>query len=270
MDTMNDTNTNPHKKHFFKFLKILVIMLTIFVAVETLNALKQNQYIGRGTPAVNVITVSGKGEVLAQPDTADFTFTISQDGKTAQEAQDAATAKSNAALDAVKTAGVADKDVKTLSYDLSPKYEYNTIVCVAYPCPQGKSTIVGYTVTQTVEVKVRKIDDASALLTQITSAGASDISGISFVVDDPDALTAQAKALAINDAKAKAQTLAKQLGVSLARIVSFSDDADGPIYYAKAYATDASAGGVASAPTPELPTGQNSITSNVTVTYEIQ
>ena len=267
---------DSQKRNFFKYGKILVIILIAFIAAETVNALKENSYIGRGTPAVNVITVSGKGEIMAKPDIADFTFTISQDGKTAEQAQNAATLKSNAALAAVKAAGVEDKDVKTLSYDLSPKYEYQNTVCpqdsspkgIVY-CPPGRSTIVGYTVTQNIEVKVRKIDDASPLLTKITAAGASNISGISFVVDDQDALMEQAKGLAIADAKAKAQALAKQLGVSIARVVSFSDEQGGPIYYAKAYATDSMAGGAPSVPTPQLPSGENKITSNVMITYEI-
>lgn len=263
------------KRDLFKYVKVLVIVLIAFVAVKAIGGLKEFSYIGRGTPAVNVLTVSGKGEVMAKPDIAQFTFTISEEAKTAKEAQDKASVKNNTAIDAVKSAGVDDKDIKTLSYDLSPKYEWQQTACPqsstgAYiPCSGGKSIIVGYTVTQTIEVKVRKIDDASALLTKITSAGASNISGINFVVDDQDKLTAQAKEKAIADAQAKAEALAKQLGVSLARIVSFSDDQGGPIYYAKSYAT-ADAMGVMSAPAPQLPTGENKITSNVSITYEIK
>ena len=269
----------PHRKYFFKYLKVLIVVLTIFVAVKALEALKEYSYIGLGTPATNTITVSGKGEILAEPNIADFTFTVSEDGTTAEEAQNKATTKNNAALDAVKAAGVADTDIKTLSYDLSPKYQYSGTACPLVvpnqtngtyipPCPPGKQVIVGYTVTQSVEVKVRQIDNASPLLTKIAAIGVSYISGISFVVDNQDALQEQAREKAIADAKDKATVLAKSLGVHLSRIVNFSDN-QGPIYYANAYGTDSAQATPASAPTPELPPGQNTITSNVSITYEI-
>lgn len=272
-----NTPNESHKKYFFKYLKIFVIILTIFVGIEAVSALKEYSYIGLGTPAVNIITVNGKGEVMAKPDIADFTFTVSEEGKTAKQAQDKATVKSNAALKAIKDAGVEDKDVKTLSYDLSPKYEWEQTACpmnnsasgIIYPCPPGKQVTNGYVVTQTIEVKVRKIDSAGPLLTKITSAGVSNISGINFVVDDRDALLEQAKGMAITDAKTKAETLAKQLGVKLARIVSFSDQS-GPIYYANAYGTDVMSAGIEKTPTPQLPAGENKITSNVSITYEIR
>jgi uncharacterized protein YggE len=280
-----DTNTPDqswHKKHLFKCIKIFVIVLTIFVGIKAVEALKEYQYIGVGTPATDVITVSGTGDVLATPDVADFSFTVSEDGTTAVDAQNKATPKVNAALAAIKAAGVADADVKTTSYDLSPKYEYNTIACpqvmsqgsggtnMIYPCPpSGKQTLTGYTLSETIEVKVRKTDTAGDLLAKITAVGPSYISGVNFVIDNPDVLQEQAREKAIADAKSKAATLAKALGVHLSRIVNFSDNSGGPIYYA------ASSGGMAEAvpsgaPTPELPTGQNKITSNVSITYEIQ
>lgn len=268
-------NEGIYKKMVWNYAKIFVIVLTIFVGIKAVAALKEYSYIGAGTPAVNIVTVSGKGEIMAKPDIADFTFSVSEEGKTAKEAQDKATAKSNAAIDEVKAAGVEDKDIKTISYNLSPKYEYGQSICPmsssgSYPCRQGKQVITGYILNQTIEVKVRKIDDASPLLTKITAKGVSNISGINFVLDDQDALLDQAKTKAISDAKNKAKTLAKQLGVKLGRIISFSENNGGPIYYAKGYATDAMGAGTSQSIPPELPAGENTITSNVTITYEIR
>ncbi len=268
-----DTQISPeisHKHHLFKFLKVLIIVLTVFVGLKALNTIKEYGYIGRGVVATNVITVSGKGEILATPNIADFSFSVSQDAKTAQDAQDTVSTKSSAILAAVKSAGVDDKDVKTLSYDLSPKYEYSSVACVpGMLCPQGKQIIVGYTVTETVEVKVRKIDDASALIAKITTLGASNISDVSFTVDNQDSLTDQARAQAITDAQTKAKTLAHELGVHLGDVVNFSDNSGGPIYYAKAMSADNLSGGALEAPVPNIPSGQNTITSNVSITYEI-
>lgn len=273
-----DANGDIYRKMFWSYTRIFIIVLTIFVGIKAIEGLKEYSYIGNGVIATNTITVSGKGEIMAKPDIANFSFSVVEDGKTAKEAQDKATTKSNSALNAIKVAGVEDKDVKTLSYDLSPKYEWRQTACpqsmpasgVVYPCPGGKQTIIGYTVSQTIEVKVRKIDDASALLTKITAVGVSNISGINFVVDDQDALAEQAKEKAIALAKDKAKILAEQLGVRLGRIINFSDQNSGPIYYAKAYGVDSLGMGGETAPAPQLPAGENKITSNVSITYEIK
>ncbi|HEY4832316.1 MAG TPA: SIMPL domain-containing protein, partial [Waddliaceae bacterium] len=100
------------------------------------------------------------------------------------------------------------------------------------------------------------------------SLGATNISSLQFVIDNPDAVDAQARDLAIADAKAKAQVLAKSLGVRLTKIVSFDESSNQPIVYPLAMA--ATSGTSAPAVVPQLPVGQNTITSNVTITYEIQ
>ena len=87
-------------------------------------------------------------------------------------------------------------------------------------------------------------------------------------VDDQDALNAQARDKAISNAKAKADVLAKSLGVSIVRVVGFSENGSGPVYYAKTMSAGMAMDAVA--PAPEIATGQNKITSNVSITYEIQ
>ena len=264
--------------------KVFLIVLSIFVGLKAIGALKEYKYIGRGNNApVNTITVQGTGEVIATPDTADFSYTISEDAATAAAAQDKAATKANAVLAAVKAAGVDAADIKTTSYNLSPKYEYtqtgaqsNVMIACPYnygtPCPPtGRQTITGYTVSESVDVKVRKIDDAGALIAKITALSVSSVSGVNFVVDKPEAIQDQAKAKAIADAQAKAKVLAKELGVSLSRIANFSDSS-GPIYYGKSYAMDstASSGATPAPVTPDLSIGQNTVTSNVSITYEIE
>ncbi len=100
------------------------------------------------------------------------------------------------------------------------------------------------------------------------STGVSNLNGPNFAVDNEDGLKAQARKEAIDDAKSKAEVLAKDLGVSLVKIVSFSDSNAGyPIMYANSAKMDA----VAAAPAPaELPKGENTISSDVTITYEIR
>ena len=253
-----------------KFAPLVFITLSLFLVVQTINGLKEYTYIGgQGVPQ-NVISVTGKGEVFANPDIATFSFSVVETAKTVKDAQDSATKKTNTTLEKVKSFGIEDKDIKTNDYSVYPKYEYTNQMCTATVCPPSRQILTGYEVSQTVIVKVRKIEDAGKVLGSIGDTGVTNISGLSFTIDDEDALNRDARAKAITEAKTKAEALAKDLGVSLVRIVSFSEDGNGypmPMAYAK---MDSMSAGVATAPTPEIPAGQNKILSNVTITYEIR
>jgi uncharacterized protein YggE len=243
--------------------------LAVFLIVLTLGELKSIRFIGSGVAATNTITVSGTGEVFAVPDTAQFSVTVMESAADVKSAQDSATKKSNDIISYLKGAGVAAKDIQTTDYSVNPQYEYRSGACPAgVYCPPGRQVLSGYQVSQTLSVKVRDTTKAGDLLAGVGSRGASNVSGLDFTIADQNALEAQARDKAIADAKGKAATLAKSLGVSIVRIVGFAENNGGqPIYYAKA-------AGLSSAdsapPAPQIPAGQNKITSNVSLTYEIQ
>jgi len=259
------------KKRLFNSVITAVILLSVFLGVKTLNSLKESSYIGRGTYAANVITVSGTGEVLAVPDIGSFSFSVVEDGKTVSEAQGKATKKVNTIIDALKAQGIAEKDIKTDSYNSYPRYDYTSQpMCANGYCPPTKQVLSGYEVSQTVSVKIRKTADAGAVLTKVGDLGASNLSGLNFVVDDMTSVQAEARDKAIADAKEKAKVLAKSLGVSLNKIVNFSEGGVSPIYYAMDSKAMSGSVSVQSAMPPQLPTGENKVTSNVSITYEIK
>lgn len=248
--------------------------LALFLLVQTAKALKEYRYVGSGVTATNTITVSGMGEVFAVPDRATFTVTVREEGDDVAAAQDKSTAKINAIIDYLKSTGVEDKDVKTQSYNVNPKYEWEQKPCSPNGiCPQGNQKLIGFEVWQTLEVKVQDPKKAGELLTGVGSKGASEVSGLSFTVEDEDQLKSQARESAISEAKEKADALAKQLGVSIVRVVGFYEDSYGyptPYAYGKGgIAMDAANESVRSV-APSLPTGENKIISNVNVTYEIR
>lgn len=259
------------------FIVVVLIALALFLFVEAFSVLKSYRYIGSGVTATNTITVSGEGEVFAVPDTATFSVSVIERAKDVETAQTAATKKGNAIIAYLKEQGIEEKDIQTTDYNVSPQYEYQSASCpraegseeVVY-CPPGKSVLTGFEVSQTLTVKVRDTEKAGGLLSGVGSLGASSVSGLSFTVADEDLLQAQARDKAITDAKQKAESLAKSLGVSAVRVVGFSENGNYPYYYAKAemsMAMDARGG---AAPSPALPVGQNKIISNVTITYEIR
>lgn len=259
-------------KHVEQAAIFALAMLGVFLIVLAVSNIKQYRFIGSGVTATNTITVSGTGDVFAVPDTATFSYSVMATEKDVTTAQTKVNTKGNDIIAYLKGQGVDEKDIQTTDYSVNPHYEWNSAVCPAGSsyCPPGRQTLTGYDVSETVTVKVKDTTKAGTLLSGIGSKGATNISGLSFTVDNETALEAQARTKAIDDARTKADELAKELGVSIVRVVGFSENNGGPIMYAaKAMAFD-SASGASAAPAPEIATGQNKITSNVSVTYEIR
>ncbi len=216
------------------------------------------------------ITVSGTGEFFAVPDTATFSFSVEKEGKTQKEASDAGATVINTIIDALKKDyGMSDtKDLKTTNLSISPKYEYSA-PCYGYKCPVSNPKISGYTFSQSVTVKVKDLDKAGEITAKLAEWGASNVYGPDFTLADEDAANGKARQDAIVDAKVKAATLAKQLGVKLGSIQSFSENGGGA--YPMAYRADAMmASGMEKSIAPQMPTGENKYQSNVTIVYEIR
>ena len=257
---------------------IVGVILGIYLIGLSVVQFKSIALIGSGVPATNTITITGTGDAYAVPDVATFSFSVTQNSKTVTDAQTAATTKINAALKTVRDSGIADKDIQTTNYSINPHYEYQNAVCPAIAradgtptyCPPGKSVLTGYDVSETVTVKIHDLDKAGALFASIGTLQVENLNGLDFSVENPDVIKAQARALAITDAKNKADTLASQLGVRLVRIVNFSENNGSyvrPMMYAQTDAVSASGKAIVA---PEIATGQQKVTSNVSVTYEIQ
>jgi uncharacterized protein YggE len=274
-----------NRKKFFKMLFILMIILAVYFAVKIFSEIKKDNMLGESaTPAT--ISFSGHGEVTAVPDIANVDFTISKDASTVKDAQAGVASIEKTALDFLKGKSIADKDIQTANASFYPKYEYKQAVCPPIPmgagtagvtvspsspyyCPSGKQVLVGYTASESISVKVRNIDNVGDIMQGLGTTGVSNLNGPNFAIDNEDALQIQARKIAIDDAKAKAQVLAKDLGVNLGKITSFSDSSGGyPIMYAKNEMLSTAA--VPSAAPAVIPKGENTISSDVTITYEIR
>lgn len=246
----------------------VLVLLSLFLLAKTVTELKAMPFVGAGTPAMNTITVEGDGEAVAIPDIAQFSFSVVEKASIVAVAQDASAKKMNAAIDYLKKQSIDEKDIKTVSYNVGPQYEWQAGVCTSGGCP-GRSVLTGYEVRQTVQVKVRDTKRAGDLLSGIGSTGATELSGLTFSVDNDDALKNAARSEAIVKAKAQADTLASQLGVRLVRIVNFNEQGMGtpyPVSYGMSAGVAMDKASVA----PQVPTGENKITSHVTIVYEIR
>ena len=264
---MNDQINYDDKAKMFRWGKWVVLFLAIFLAVQALGALKD---LGNIEPAYNLISVVGEGEVVSIPDTASFSFSVSAEAKTVAEAQSQVTEKMNGLFTELKNLGIEEKDIKTTNYSIWPKYSYSQAVCtLQYPsyCPPGKQVLDGYTASHSVTVKVRKTYEVGKALSLVAEKGATDISNVSFVVEDEEKLIEEARAKAIKNARDKAKALADELNVRLVRVISFNENSNGRPYY-EAYGMGGDM--VKAASTPTVPVGENTTTISVTVTYEIR
>jgi uncharacterized protein YggE len=266
-----------------KALLVAVILLGVFLAVQVLSTLEGLKFIGSGVAATNTISVNGHGEALGVPDIATFTFSVVSDKTTVADAQADATAKANAITAYLTGAGVSKDDIQTSDYSIQPQYDYQTAVCPqaavapnaggssasAIYCPGGKQVLKGYEVSQSTTIKVRDTSKAGDLLAGVGGKGATQVSGLNFTFDKPDAIQTDARNKAIADAKTKADALAKQLGVSLVRVTSFNESSGGGYPRPMAYSL-ASGAAKDAATAPEISVGQNNVTDDVTITYEIR
>lgn len=250
-----------------KLATVLAVLLIIFVGAKTVATLKGLPAAGNTSTVPETISVTGKGEVVIKPDIATFNFTVSEEAPVVSTAQDKANKKAASILEYLEKSGVESKDVKTVAYDIYPRYDYQTTSMY-----RGKQVLAAYVVSQTVEVKVRKLEDAGKVLTDIGEFGPSNVSGLSFSVDEQDKVAREARDKAIADAREQAEKLAKALGVRLGKISSFYESTPYqpyPLYYAKDAAVGM--GGAMNQSVPaELPGGESKITSIVTITYGIK
>ena len=174
----------------------------------------------------------------------------------------------NKAIDFVTKQGVDKKDIATSQYSIFPRYETpNCTYGSGRACPPA--TIVGYTVQQSVHVKVRDFKLISALLTGVVTNGANSVSNIQFAIDDSTTIENTARAEAILKAQTKAQSIADSAGFKLGRLLEISENNSMP-YYNQPMMAKGMMDSISAAPTsPTIEPGSQEVTINVSLKYEI-
>ncbi|MBY0376929.1 SIMPL domain-containing protein [Patescibacteria group bacterium] len=269
---------NEYIKNLYRALFSLLVVLAVFFAVKVATEIWSID--DSSDKDQNNITLTGHGEVKAVPDIANVYFTIHKDGKTVKEAQEAVATIEKNALDFLKKSEIAEKDIQTTNASFNPKYESQRLACPMSPmatganvsssfCGYGKQVIVGYEAYESITVKLRVPDDSGKVMQGLGTLGVTDLSGPNFDIDNKDGLQAEARKKAIDDASTKAKVLAKDLGVRLGHVANFSEGGAYPMMYSeKAMSMDSVAGAV---PAPaNIPKGENTISSDVTITYIIK
>jgi hypothetical protein len=256
-----------NKKVFWTLINILLAVLIIVAFSATTLMLRE----ANSTIASRTISIQGTGSIDIVPDIAQFSFSAIAQAATAELAEQEATKKLNQTIEFLKKSGVNEKDIQTTGFNVYPRYDYNR------PLPLNADydgpTIVGYDANHSVSVKIRDLEVAGEIVGGVARNGASQVSGLNFTVESIESYQEQARQEAFNDAWNKARSMAKQAGVNIARVVTFSEGGGygGEFYAAKEMSMDSSIGSGAPSPIiPELSPGQQKISSTVYVTYEIK
>lgn len=236
------------------FIAVLVINVLFFV-MPTLGKLGDSFYPAR------VITVSAQGKTTASPDLAEISSSVVTQGQNPSALSDNNNQKMNAVLKFVKSQGIAEADLTTTNYDLSPNYQWDK--------NSQRNYITGYTLTQTVEIKVRDLSKVASVVAGLAPLGVNQIGGINFTFADEEKVLAAARADAFAKASAKAKEMAAEAGVSLGKVVNVAENnyIPGP----RTVYMNASAGvGLGGAPVaPTIQPGTQDITDTVNITYAL-
>lgn len=259
-------------KNIIGLAVIIGILAGIYTAVSYVNSYSQSVDFSSSRS----FAVIGEGKSVAIPDIASFTFSVISEGKDIAGLQKDNTNKTNSIIELIKSQGVADKDIKTQNYNLSPRYQYYSCPVSGFPqfsqnipvrpCPPAE--IAGYTITQTVSVKIRDFVKIGAILSGAAQKGANQISQLEFSIDDPVVLQNKSKQEAIEKARQQAEAIAQAGGFKIGRLISVDENSASP-YPARimgVYAEKAS-----SVATPSvIEPGSQEITATVTLRYEIK
>jgi len=209
---------------------------------------------------VRSINVNGTGRVKAEPTVADVRLGVTKQGKDAKEASALAATAMDAVIGSLLDMGIAENDIQTTSLNLNPIYDYD----------DNPPNIVGWEASNMVNVTVRDMESVGDVVDAATAAGATNVNGISFRVEDPTEAQALARTAAVKDAEAKAQQLAIDAGVNIIGVITITESGGQqpqPIYMARADVAFAAAEAAPS--TPVLP-GEVELSVNVFIQYEIE
>lgn len=243
----------------------LISALATLALTSPIAALAHDGSSGPVVAAGNtLLTVSAQGRTTRKPDLASFSAGVTSSGKTAGEALSANSADMNRVIAALRRAGIAERDIQTSNLSLNPVYADMSRQPVD-PLEQQVPRIIGYQVNNTVSVRQRNLEQFGKVIDTLVSAGANQVNGPSFAMDNPDTALDEARTDAMKQARARADLYGRAAGLRVVRILSIAEGSgyvpQPPVMYARAAMADSESAPVAS--------GEVSLNTNVTVLFEL-
>ena len=240
----------------FRLLGLAALLL-----LPGVTAIPATAQVMRPAPSAELLgtglTVYGHAELKFKPDIATLTIGVTTQALRQADAARENAVKITAVLSALRGAGVADKDILTSGYDVEPQYDDQATPPV----------LTGYQVSNTVDVTIRDLDRAGAVIDGATQAGATNVSGLSFDLADRTAAEQQALAQAVREAGAKAEAMARAAGITRGPLLSLSEGTAAtvqPFVMARSLMAAAPA-----APETPIQSSQVTVTADVTAVYAL-
>ncbi|AZT90539.1 DUF541 domain-containing protein [Caldicellulosiruptor changbaiensis] len=238
-----------------KLKAILMVIVLLFVSVFIFSLWRAEASSAPASQAKTEINVKGVASVFAEPDIAVVTFGVLSEDISADAAYSKTSSKINKIIDAIKKLGIDSKDIKTLRISVYPKYSYNK--------DNNTSKIVGFYASTDLRITIRNIFQVGKVIDSAFKNGANTFSDLRFDISNVAPYYNQALAKALENAKEKANVLAKGLGVSLGkpRIVNENTYVNAPpiVYKTQEMALSASSS--------QVQAGTIEIKAEVTLTY---
>lgn len=242
-------------------IPFLAALAATALALGMKTAAAQATTPGDAQVAVPRIVVTGEGEATARPDMAVLTLAVMREADTAREAMTGVNEDMAKVIAAMKEAGIEARDLQTSGLQINPRYHYPSS-----SGGEGRPRIDGYQVTNTLTVRVRDIEKVGEVIDRSVTLGVNQGGGIRFTNDDPEPILTEARKRAVENAAAKARTLAEAAGVALGPVLEISEQSFTPPpmpYMARAAAQDM-------AEKAPIEAGENAYRVSVTVTYRLE
>jgi uncharacterized protein YggE len=205
------------------------------------------------------ISVLGEGIVLVQPNVARITLGVDVFDQSLANAQAEAARRMDAVVAKLKAAGIAETDIRTVNYTLTPQYDQQG--------NPNQPVLRGYRVQNMVQIKSTNIGGMGALIDDVVSSGATHIFGITFESDNMEALKNQARDQAMANARAKAEQLARDSGVTLGRPTLIEESDTGGVTPQQ---QNQAPRALAATPSTPIEPGQLQVATTVRVVWSIQ
>ena len=207
------------------------------------------------------ISVSATGNSYQAPDLATVSAGVVTQAPNAQDAMAANAKKMSAIIDALKSAGVQQRHIKTSQLSLNPQYDHHQ--------NRNQPRIIGYQARNTVSAKSEDLERVGPMIDALVSAGANNINGVNFGIKDSVAAKSIARKAAVVEARRKAKEMAEAAGLSLGRVLRMTENTHGfGVPQRMANVMHDMDGGAAEMST-SISGGEQTLSVTVNITFEI-
>ncbi|MDD5738796.1 MAG: SIMPL domain-containing protein [Candidatus Pacebacteria bacterium] len=242
----------------YKIIAGFLIVLTIYFGFQAYFDYKT---IPQNNVYPEMLSVSGEGKASIAPDVATVDLGITTEGVKVEDIVKTNTEKMNKVILEIKNLGIEEKDIKTINYSLQPRYDWSQ---------NGVRISRGYTLTQTIKVKIRDFAKIGDALGVASDNGVNNIGDLQFTIDDLEKAKSIAREKAIDQAKQKAKLISQQTGLKLKKIINVYEDTGAypyPAYDSVGMGASYKEAVSSVAPAPVIQTGEQEITVKITLNY---